>query len=113
MCDNHFSVLDIAISMVQQHFIKLTLNVRIVYNVLVAHICTMIRFLKYFILTFLLNKRSKHKLWTLISRSQEARLVSQVLCGAFYLIVDTCLYTLSYDLKSIWDKLCVGLTLIA
>ena len=57
----------------------------IVYNVLVAHICTMIRFLKYFISILLLNKRSKHKFWTLISRSQEARLMSRALCGAFYL----------------------------
>ena len=57
----------------------------IVYNVLVDHTCTKIRFLKYFISIFLLNKRSKHKFWTLISRSLEARPVSQVLCGAFYL----------------------------
>ena len=27
VCDNHFSALNIAISMIQQHFIKLTLNV--------------------------------------------------------------------------------------
>ena len=114
---NQFSALDIAISMIQQHFIKLTLNEHAANKcILVAHICTMIRTLKYFISFFLLNKRSKHKFWTLISRSQGSQVsVSRVLCGAFYLnwTVDAYLYTLPYAFESIRGKLCVGLTLIA
>ena len=116
VCDNHFSALDVAISMIQQHFIKSILNVSKYNCILVAQICTIIRFSKYFIYIFLLNKRSKHKFWTLISRSQEARLwgwasVSRVLCGAFYLNCG-CLHTAVCSRNHL-GKLCVGLTLIA
>ena len=84
------------------------------YCILVTHICTMIRLLKHFISFFLLNKWSKHKFWTLISRSQEATLLYPGFCVVLFTwIVAAYLYTLPYALESIWGKLCVGSTLVA
>ena len=52
--------------------------------------------------------------WTLISRSQEARLLCPGFCVVLFTwIVDAYLYTLPCVLESIWGKLCTGLTFIA